>query len=225
MLFLTVIARQNRHVHPCPCCGYRTLPSLGDYELCPVCWWEDDGGEPWDFSGPNGQTLIEGQREFLALRRPYLLRSGKVRAPRKREARDPAWCPYEMTAEVRVRIAEAYAEQRRLGEESARQVAEELARNPEGPFAAFNVRLRRLRADAPSLSHAEVETRYRELLRNHAMVLPEANVELASRLLKDEHYYRRHPLHAAWWFIRYARPGRLRQRWQELRTGSFRFAG
>jgi hypothetical protein len=29
----------------CPCCGYLTLAQApsGTYELCPVCFWEDDG--------------------------------------------------------------------------------------------------------------------------------------------------------------------------------------
>ena len=32
----------------CPCCGYRTLKRAGVMELCPVCWWEDDGQEDAD---------------------------------------------------------------------------------------------------------------------------------------------------------------------------------
>ena len=31
--------------YPCPCCGYLTLGDehRGGYEICPVCFWEDDG--------------------------------------------------------------------------------------------------------------------------------------------------------------------------------------
>lgn len=29
----------------CPCCGSRTLNHPGAMDLCPVCWWEDDGQE------------------------------------------------------------------------------------------------------------------------------------------------------------------------------------
>ena len=43
------------HVHPnmnplfrCPCCGCRTLKAPESLELCPVCWWEDDGQEDAD---------------------------------------------------------------------------------------------------------------------------------------------------------------------------------
>lgn len=27
----------------CLCCGYRTIKSRGEYFICPVCYWEDDG--------------------------------------------------------------------------------------------------------------------------------------------------------------------------------------
>lgn len=30
--------------YPCPCCGHRVLSAMpGSYEICPVCFWEDDG--------------------------------------------------------------------------------------------------------------------------------------------------------------------------------------
>ena len=32
----------------CPCCGYRTLTAPESMELCPICWWEDDGQEDAD---------------------------------------------------------------------------------------------------------------------------------------------------------------------------------
>ena len=30
--------------YPCPCCGYFTLDAepVGTFEVCPVCYWEDD---------------------------------------------------------------------------------------------------------------------------------------------------------------------------------------
>lgn len=27
----------------CACCGCLTLDERGAFEICPVCWWEDDG--------------------------------------------------------------------------------------------------------------------------------------------------------------------------------------
>jgi hypothetical protein len=29
--------------YACPCCGYPTLGSLGEFEICYLCDWEDDG--------------------------------------------------------------------------------------------------------------------------------------------------------------------------------------
>lgn len=100
-------------MHPCPCCGYKTLPGRGDYDICPVCWWEDEGAEPWEYSGLNGQTLVEAQQGFLAQRRPYRLRPGKVRAPKKHEARDPDWRPLELTADLMARVERTNEENRR----------------------------------------------------------------------------------------------------------------
>lgn len=49
----------------CPCCGYKTLSSRGEYEICRLCNWEDDGTDRSNkYSGPNRKTLEEGQREF-----------------------------------------------------------------------------------------------------------------------------------------------------------------
>ncbi|WP_419795509.1 CPCC family cysteine-rich protein, partial [Staphylococcus haemolyticus] len=60
--------RQRSPAHPCPCCGYRTLPTRTMYDLCPVCFWEDDPGQsaqPWSAHGANGISLVEAQREYL----------------------------------------------------------------------------------------------------------------------------------------------------------------
>jgi len=32
----------------CPCCGSCTISERGDYEVCKVCWWEDDGQDNHD---------------------------------------------------------------------------------------------------------------------------------------------------------------------------------
>lgn len=212
-------------MHPCPCCGYRTLPGRADYDVCPVCWWEDDGGEPWELSGPNGRTLVEAQQEFLAERRPYRLRPGSVRAPKKHEARDPDWRPYELTDDLVARVRRTHEEERRRWDEETRRVAQEIADDPEGPFKAYNAGLRSLRSQAPALSHQEDKQRLRDLGREHGVTLPEAYLELQSRLTQDEHFYRRHPLHAALWLLRHSRPGTFLRRWAELRTGSFRLSG
>lgn len=61
---VTVDGKQP-HLNKCPCCDYKTLKERGHYEICPVCYWEDDGAElDEDYSGPNHITLREGKRNF-----------------------------------------------------------------------------------------------------------------------------------------------------------------
>ena len=57
----------------CPCCGYPLLNERATYEICPLCWWENDGlddgaeGRPGDLdreSGPNRTTLREAREHF-----------------------------------------------------------------------------------------------------------------------------------------------------------------
>ena len=56
----------------CPCCRYRTLPDRGHYEICPVCFWEDDGQDDDDadevLGGPNGDlSLTQARLNFQTL--------------------------------------------------------------------------------------------------------------------------------------------------------------
>ena len=52
----------------CPCCGYRSLDERGGYEICRVCFWEDDGTtDPESMSSPNRMTLGEARRNFERL--------------------------------------------------------------------------------------------------------------------------------------------------------------
>ncbi len=55
--------------YPCPCCGYLTRNEgpPGTYEICPICWWEDDPVqfEDPDFSGgANQPSLNEARKRF-----------------------------------------------------------------------------------------------------------------------------------------------------------------
>lgn len=51
----------------CPCCGCFTLGSAGSFEICPVCFWEDDGQDDGDAEvvrgGPNGRLSLSRARE------------------------------------------------------------------------------------------------------------------------------------------------------------------
>jgi hypothetical protein len=70
----------------CPCCGYRSLTARAIYEICKVCFWEDDGSDDPDrMSGPNHMTLSEGRENYAMLgavteeSRQHVLPDGKDR--------------------------------------------------------------------------------------------------------------------------------------------------
>jgi hypothetical protein len=53
----------------CPCCGCRTLDERGGFDICPVCFWEDDGQDDSDADairgGPNGSlSLTQARQNF-----------------------------------------------------------------------------------------------------------------------------------------------------------------
>jgi hypothetical protein len=43
----------------CPCCGYRTLLERGAYDICQVCFWEDDGQDDHDADVVRGGPSYE----------------------------------------------------------------------------------------------------------------------------------------------------------------------
>jgi hypothetical protein len=58
--------RQEGVTYRCPCCGCKTLPERGGYDICPVCFWEDDGQDDPDADvvrgGPNGGLSLAQAR-------------------------------------------------------------------------------------------------------------------------------------------------------------------
>lgn len=61
-----VEAPQEGVSYRCPCCGCRTLDERGAYDICPVCFWEDDGQDEQDAAtvrgGPNGSLSLTQAR-------------------------------------------------------------------------------------------------------------------------------------------------------------------
>ena len=56
--------------YPCPCCGYLTLdePPPGTFEICPVCYWEDDAvqfNDPSYAGGANKMCLADARKNYL----------------------------------------------------------------------------------------------------------------------------------------------------------------
>jgi hypothetical protein len=68
----------RHHRFRCPCCKYKTLSERAKYEICAVCFWEDDGQD--DKRDPSFAKARENFEEFGAAeerlaqytRRPYL---------------------------------------------------------------------------------------------------------------------------------------------------------
>jgi len=54
-------------IYPCPCCGFKTLSERGGFDICPVCFWEDDGQDEHDADvvrgGPNYTLSLTKARE------------------------------------------------------------------------------------------------------------------------------------------------------------------
>jgi hypothetical protein len=75
----------------CPCCGYATLETRGDFEICPICFWEDDGQDDVDAAeskgGPNGSSLVEARRSFLLSGAAHADDLSAVRAPSTEDRR------------------------------------------------------------------------------------------------------------------------------------------
>ena len=56
----------------CPCCGFLTLEEEppGTYDICPVCFWEDDlvqFNNPGHGGGANKVSLFEARQNFARM--------------------------------------------------------------------------------------------------------------------------------------------------------------
>ena len=51
-------------LYKCPCCHNRTLDERGQYFICPICDWEDDGLDCDHISHCNGMRLSDAQKNF-----------------------------------------------------------------------------------------------------------------------------------------------------------------
>ena len=56
--------------YKCPCCGFYTLNSKAEntFQLCPVCYWEDDGvqfNDPNYEGGANQVCLNQAKENFM----------------------------------------------------------------------------------------------------------------------------------------------------------------
>lgn len=103
--------------YTCFICGYRTLDARCDWDICPICFWEDDVWvENEDDSSPaNGMTVSEAQARFIQIGAVSEDMVQHVRAPGPEDEKDPQWKLLPKTLEL-------FAKQRKVAK--ARRVSE-----------------------------------------------------------------------------------------------------
>ena len=74
----------------CPCCRHFTLTERGAFQICPVCYWEDDGQDDHNADtvrgGPNGDiSLTIGRANYIAFGASRLEDIAHVRSPTQEE--------------------------------------------------------------------------------------------------------------------------------------------
>lgn len=89
------VAKIDRY--PCPCCGHLVFEEPpGSYDICPICFWEDDVVQlrwPQVGGGANRLSLVEAQAEYTATGAMEHRFIGNVRAATVDEPVEPGWRP------------------------------------------------------------------------------------------------------------------------------------
>lgn len=83
-------------LYTCPCCGYKTLDEKppGTYDICEICFWEDDGiqfDNPDYKGGANHVSLREAQKNFLEFGACEKEMIKFVRKPNEDDVKDKNW--------------------------------------------------------------------------------------------------------------------------------------
>ncbi len=77
----------------CPCCGHYTLGEAGAYEICPVCFWEDDPVQEKDpdlEGGANASSLNKSRENYKLYGACEEKYADRVREPLPEECIEPA---------------------------------------------------------------------------------------------------------------------------------------
>jgi hypothetical protein len=86
-------------VFPCPCCGHLIFEEPpGSYDICPVCFWEDDYVQlrwPDWVGGANSPSLIDAQHAYRSLGAMEARFTGRVRPAAADEPIDEGWRPID----------------------------------------------------------------------------------------------------------------------------------
>lgn len=89
------IRRVDRY--PCPCCGHLVfVEPPGSYDICPVCFWEDDPVQlrwPTFRGGANRPSLVEAQKATVTEGAMEYRFTGLVRGAGPDDPVEPGWRP------------------------------------------------------------------------------------------------------------------------------------
>jgi len=81
-------------VETCACCGYKTLDEKGNYEICPICFWEDDPvqeADPWFEGGANTPSLYAAQKNYKSFGAMEERHIPNIRPAKESDERDSNW--------------------------------------------------------------------------------------------------------------------------------------
>jgi len=172
-----------------------------------VCFWEDDPEQaerPWGTGGANGISLVQAQQAYLRHGATDADAVSKVRPPKTDEARDQAWQPYDPDDGE---LHPLYTEEE-LRESYARGRAH---------WAAFQAGLRTMRAESGGLSDQAMERMVRQFSDALSLAYGDAEIELFSHLIRDDHWPRKQPRRALAWAWRHRHSTSLPARLSQLK--------
>lgn len=64
-LELHTVTGTIEQLEPCPCCGYRTLTTIHEYEICSLCNWEDTVPIDPEKYNPANQSSLNRAKEIF----------------------------------------------------------------------------------------------------------------------------------------------------------------
>jgi hypothetical protein len=86
--------------YPCPCCGYLMFSGKpGSYDICKICFWEDDEVQLRDVlfaGGANKLSLVDCQRNYATFGACEERFRKHVRRATANDVRDPGWRPVDL---------------------------------------------------------------------------------------------------------------------------------
>lgn len=88
----------------CFVCGYKTLDTRCDWDICPICFWEDDilvQSDDDDRNSPaNGMTVSQAQANFICMGAVDTKSIENVRKPNDDDELDSDWKPMKKAVEL-----------------------------------------------------------------------------------------------------------------------------